>query len=235
MSKSMNRSTAAKRAPIRTGWALPLAAAVAFAGACSFPFTTPQRQLDAGETVLQGSLDLPGFGLMPRASGGLTHGVGGGDLGVHLGTSAFTGHAGAHGRVYLDPAVISLQGTVATNLVSFGDLVSSDNFGFFTSTMRIGNLPRPSREGSPQIFYGGFEVTGFIPYRETYEGDFELGSGDFGTLTGGYGGLEHRVSDALHLQAEASVRVLGVGVDDGAALVTGLFYPQVGMNLQYTF
>jgi hypothetical protein len=205
------------------------------ATACSVPFTTPQRPLQAGERVVQGSLDLPGFGLMPRASGGVTFGTGGGDLGVHAGTSIATGHAGAHGRLYLAPVVVSLQGSVVSNLISFEGLTSSDRLGFLTTTLRVGNFPRPHEKAFVDNLYGGFELDGMLPFRESDAGRFDVGDAHLLALPGLYGGLERRLSSRIYLQAEASLRFLALGADDDGALATPIFWPQLGVNLQYAF
>jgi hypothetical protein len=205
------------------------------ATACSVPFTTPQRPLEAGEVVAQGSLDLPGFGLLPRASGGLTLGTGGGDIGIHAGTSIATGHAGAHGRLYLAPVVVSLQGSVVSSLVSF-ELTGSDRLGFVTSTLRVGNLPRAHETTFVDNLYGGFELDGLLPFRELADtGAFDLGNEHFLALPGLYGGLERQLSNRLYLQAEASLRFLALGTDDDGFLAAPILWPQLGINLQYAF
>lgn len=215
-----------------------LGVALLFLAGCSVPFMGPQRKLNSGDLVMQGSLDLPGFSIIPKASAGLTYGFGGGDIGAHAGTSLILGHASARGRLYLDPAVISLEAGAITNFTEL-PFTGNRRLGFVTSTLRAGRLVPSSLDGALDGLYGGGEITALLPY--VFDSDGDDGTAlnleyPLGTL-GVYGGYEYPITNALFFQVELSFRGLGIGrkLDGGGADITPLVWPQVGISMQYTF
>ncbi len=77
-------------------------AAVASAGCAVSHMETP-RQLERGEVVIHGSVDIPGwYFFVPRGQGSVMYGLGGGDVTVHAGTAGAATNAGISGRHYLN-------------------------------------------------------------------------------------------------------------------------------------
>lgn len=84
-------------------WILTL---VLFLGSgCVQTAMLPARQLNADETAVSVTIEEPGMLYVPRASGQLTYGLGGGDLSVNLGGTVGTFGGGVAGRTYLTDGV----------------------------------------------------------------------------------------------------------------------------------
>lgn len=83
--------------PVRTIGAMTLALFVSVGTGCVQTSMPPARQLDAGDAVLSASVDEPGVGYIPRATGQFTYGLGRGDLTFNLGAMIRTYGGGMMG------------------------------------------------------------------------------------------------------------------------------------------
>lgn len=208
---------------------VPLILAVLGSG-CSFATMTPAHRLDAGDVVVQGALDEPGFLYIPRLSGQVSFGTGGADLGVHAGTSLLTLNAGATARVYLGNTALSLQADGVITTFQETLFSSGTRFGILNLTPRFGRL---LREGE-SIYYGG-QIHGILPFNIDDGADLPSGPG---FALGGYVGYAWDSPGNLDVQIELSAAPLGVFPDvytvDGVGYGVGLTpIVQLGFGVQY--
>ncbi|MFU8806887.1 MAG: hypothetical protein ACNA8W_23975, partial [Bradymonadaceae bacterium] len=207
---------------------------------CAFPTMQTAAQLDSGDVVLSGSMDLPGAFLIPRFGGQVLYGVGGmGDVGAHVNSALFTSSAGLSLRLY--PSDLIILGVQA----AYVHPIESNEFARnFHATARLGTSTNPDR-----WFYGGIQATGHHilhpQYYYYYRGDREP---EQVITAGAYAGADIYLSPAFSLQVEGMVSPIAFDVDDGyidgAAFEAldrffderagwGLF--QVGLGLNYHY
>jgi hypothetical protein len=195
---------------------------------CSSTTMRTARQLEAGDIVVSGGLDEPGFLYVPRVSGQVMYGIGLGDLSVHGGTTIVTFNGGLGGRFYLGERWnAGLQLDANGILGNTGDV---DFSGLYSGTLQVTTAARKQYG-----FYGGFHLAGHT----SADGDrnFEPPVFNAGVLAG----LDMLLADNLGIQLEARLAPLaananGVGVFpfttkafEGDA--AGLFVGQVGFSL----
>lgn len=112
------------------------------------------RQLSKSETVLAGSIELPGATAIPKVGAQLTYGLGRGDISARLGTALFLYTAGVGARFYPTPAMtLSLQAN-ASALYEIGVLGVAEGWvHLYSLTPRISSAVKGER-----VFYGGFQT-----------------------------------------------------------------------------
>lgn len=181
----------------KRSYLIPILLALVSTG-CSFTTMQTSRQLDKGEIVYSGALDLPGFFYIPRASAQAMYGFGAGDISAHVGTSLFLVNAGISGRAYLTPWLTAgLQSDFMVFSIgdSLGGLRSEQNaFGFLTLSPR---LTTATIEGD--LFYGGLQSN------LIFDAGSEAGLEFTAAFVGMIGGLEYVITDTLAFQIELTV------------------------------
>lgn len=125
-----------------------------FGVACTHVPTRPARQMEQGETVGWGYVNLKPERLLPKFQAQLLYGFGDGDVGVHAGTaSLFDYNAGVSGRLYLGPLV---NFSLTTDFGIYPVIGPPENRIFWgAGTARLTTSTTDSRR-----IYGGIQATG---------------------------------------------------------------------------
>lgn len=194
---------------------------------CSSTTMRTARQLEAGDLVLSGGLDEPGFLYVPRVSAQVMYGIGVGDLSVHAGTTLVMLNGGLGARFYLGERWnAGLQLDANGILGNSGDV---DFSGLYSGTLQVTTAAR-KKYG----LYGGFHLAGHT----SADGDRNVEPPVFNA--GLVGGVDILLADDVGMQLEARFAPLafsgaGVGVfpisnntleDSPAALFVG----QIGIS-----
>jgi hypothetical protein len=195
---------------------------------CSFTTMQTSRQLDKGEVVYSGALDLPGFLYIPRASAQAMYGFGTGDIGAHLGTSLVLFNGGVSGRAYVTPwltAGLQSDFMLFPGLDFFNGPGGDGDFsGLLTLSPR---LTTATIEGD--LLYGGLQSNLIFATSPGYALEFT------GVFVGLIGGLEYVITDKVAIQAELTVSPLYVDTS-GANFIFdqgGGFAFQMGLGVNW--
>jgi hypothetical protein len=181
--------------PCSRSYLIPILLALVSTG-CSFTTMQTSRQLEQGEVVYSGALDLPGTLYIPRASAQAIYGFGAGDIGAHLGTSLLLVNTGISGRAYLTPWLTAgLQSDFM--LFTSNSIFENDRFGLLTLSPR---LTTATIEGD--LFYGGVQSN--LIFGADSRSGLEFAFGFVGLI----GGLEYVITDTVALQVELTVSPL---------------------------
>jgi hypothetical protein len=170
---------------------------------CASTMMQTSEQLESGQVVLSGALDMPGYFIVPRASGQALIGVGGfSDVGVHAGTTVFTALAGGSARLYLaEWLMLGVQGDFAAEFEWAGGIsyVTNGTARLTTRVEEDGGRSlfgtRTSRKG--RIIYGGLDVG----YTRIEDGDHNMHY----IAVGFFQGAERPLSDKMNVQFEVSL------------------------------
>ena len=200
---------------------------------CSLTSRETARQLDQGEVVVGGGIDLPGNESEPRMSAYGKVGVGErADLGLQGGFAFATTHVGASARYYPTRwLTLGLQ-TEGIIVVDYDAADYEDYAAGLVVTPRISTAVR----GKMPLYVGvQANVLSAWKYRENSR---ETRFGYEGALVGGFVGLEGNVvSPALSLQMEL-IAMPWVVTGRGASMIGGdvviiPFQWSVGLNYRF--
>lgn len=148
------------------GWivAAPLfvvAGALFLLSGCLYTRMEPPRQLESGELVVSGSLDVSGAAFIPRVQGAVFRGLGPGDISLHTGFNpTMFVNLGVGGRLYLSSYLnLSLQLDGGLNLI---ELAEDDLYGWVVATPRLTSVTTEDRRyyfGAQANFLNTFQMS----------------------------------------------------------------------------
>lgn len=177
---------------------------------CSFTTMETARQLDSNEIVASGSLDWPGYLIIPRANVNAMYGLGGfGDINAHMGGTPVSYNFGVGSRVYpSDQITLSLQTDFMNIFHDFGFSQADLNERFIaTITPRVTTAVRDD-----QWFYGGVQAN--ILNGLEYDRQDGWSGESFGMGAGPVIGVDYYFEDrGIGLQTELNVSPFGVDAD----------------------
>ena len=210
-----------------------LGSLVVLAAGCAFTTMNPAHKLEKGELVVQGGVDAPGVLYIPRLSGALSYGTGGGDIGAHVGTTVFYVNAGATGLFYLvdrERWALSLQSDFTITSTELSLFTASERFGFVTLNPRLGTVLGSNKEH----LYGGFQFLGILPFNISDGADLPSGPG---FAPGGYIGWADDTRGNIDYQIELSASPIGIfpGLNEDSEAYSLTMTPifQIGFSFQY--
>lgn len=182
---------------------------------CALSNTQTARQLDPGEFILGGSLDMPGYLFLPRASLQATYGYGYGDISARAGSALLSNFVGVGARFYpADWLNISADADLMLLLLPLSN--SLDGW------MPALNLtPRISTTTSEdRFFYGGVQSNLLFldPIQLTGESNSSV------ALFGGFLGAEWRSTSGFGIQTELVLSPLAYNMTYGH-FIAPLFEP----------
>lgn len=165
---------------------LPLVLLICLGTGCAVTHTQTAHQLEAGEFVLAGTADMPGYLYIPRISAHASLGYGVGDFTARAGSSIGSNFVGLGARIYpADWLNISVDADLAAILAPFSG--EDDWARMIVVTPRI--YSAASRE---RRFYGGVQSN-----------IMSLSTSGTVSLFGGFAGLDWRSDrSGLGIQAE---------------------------------
>jgi hypothetical protein len=152
------------------------------------------EQLENGQFVLSGALDVPGHYRVPRASGQFLVGTGGvADIGGYLGTTGYTFNSGALARVYLNEWLkLGVQGNFIGSLHRRNDWNDLANVTVQLTGTRRDHL---------SYLYGGLAVGATHEFDRRHNATRTI-------AVGGLFGAETRLTDVINLQSEVNLYLL---------------------------
>jgi hypothetical protein len=170
---------------------------------CAFSRLQTSRQLEAGEMVVSGAVDLPGFFILPRVGGQVMYGLDKGDVGASLSTAFVTHTAGVNARRYLSP---SWNAGLQAELIYYAP--STHGAAFRTvegNAFVLAINPRlTSATTRNDRFYGGIQSNILIPFSASRGGE------PFLALVGAVAGLEFPLAEQNSIQFELTVSPVGI-------------------------
>ena len=190
---------------------------------CAFTTMLPAKKLEKKQVVGQLALDVPGFLYIPRLSGQVTFGLGGGDLSIHGGSALLNVNAGATGRIYLGNWALSLQSEVLFTTFEESLFSAGSRFGFVTVNPRFGRLVLDDG------FYGGFQLLGLAPFTASDTAEFSNPM----LAAGAYVGYAWDLRGSFDFQFEAAATPIAA-INDQQGLTVGVYpFGHIGIAVQY--
>ncbi|RAL21189.1 hypothetical protein DL240_13735 [Lujinxingia litoralis] len=168
---------------------------------CALTTMESARQLNAGETVVSGAIEYPGYVYFPNIAVSAKHGLGDlGDIGAQVASSYSTARLGLSARLYpSDWLTLSMQ---VEGYILLGHLLGYQDWSVYgmeentlNVTHRISTAAKPDRP-----LYGGVQLIGIATYLDNGSllSDFDIGIG----LLGAFIGREVALSPRWNLQYE---------------------------------
>ncbi len=184
-----------------------VAAVAVLATSCAFTTVETARPLDAGEQVVSGSLDWPGFSIVPRANANAMVGIADvADVSAHVGTTPWvTYNFGLGSRLYLgDDVMVGLQADAMHVFADFGGTPQQEGRRWWlTTTPRV-----MSTVEDDEMWYMGLQTPLFTGFDPGAEGSsFQFQSMALGPVVG----IDHLFEDSnAGIQVELNVMPLGI-------------------------